>query len=122
MMKKNNFFFKLKSGLTKTRDSLAKNLDSLLFGKKLLDPALFDELEEMLIAADMGPQFAYALIDDVKEKIKRRELGDALQIKNLLRERMATILSSAQKGLNIKKGEPYIIMVVGVNGSEKPLL
>jgi len=119
MMKKNNFFYKLKSGLTKTRDTLAKNLDSLLFGKKLLDPALFDELEEMLIAADMGPQFAYALIDDVKEKIKRRELGDALQIRNLLRERMATILSSAQKGLNIKKGEPYIIMVVGVNGSGK---
>lgn len=42
MMKKNNFFYKLKSGLTKTRDTLAKNLDSLLFGKKLLDPALFD--------------------------------------------------------------------------------
>ncbi len=118
-MEKNGFLEKLKTGLTKTRDALAKNLDALLFGRKALDRELFEELEELLITADLGPQFTHDLIDDVKEKIKRQELGNALQIKNVLRERLAAILLPVQKSLPIPKGEPYVIMVVGVNGSGK---
>ncbi len=56
-MEKNGFLEKLKTELTKTHDVLAKNLDYLLFGKKSLDKAFFEELEELLITADMGPQF-----------------------------------------------------------------
>ncbi|PKN85365.1 MAG: hypothetical protein CVU51_08925, partial [Deltaproteobacteria bacterium HGW-Deltaproteobacteria-1] len=72
-------FDKLKAGLTKTRDSLTKNLDNLVFGKRVLDQALFEELEELMISADMGPQFTYDLIDDVKQRVKRKELQDASQ-------------------------------------------
>lgn len=118
-MEKNGFGEKLNTGLTKTRAALAKNLDYLLFGKKHLDEALFEELEELLITADMGPQFARELIDEVKEKINRQELGDAKQIKTILRERIAVILQEMEKPLAIPKGEPYVIMVVGVNGSGK---
>ncbi len=118
-MEKNGFGEKLNTGLTKTRAALAKNLDYLLFGKKHLDEALFEELEELLITADMGPQFAHELIDEVKEKINRQELGDAKQIKTILRERIAVILQEMEKPLAIPKGEPYVIMVVGVNGSGK---
>ena len=118
-MEKNNFFKKLKNGLIKTHEALAKNLDALLFGEKLLDDELFDQLEELLISADLGPQFTYALIDDVKEKIKRQELDNSLQIKKILREHISAILSPAQKSMNIPKNEPYVIMVVGVNGSGK---
>jgi len=118
-MGQNGFFKKLKAGLTRTRDALAKNLDSLLLGEKVLDKELFEQLEELLIGADLGPQFALELIYDVKEKIKRQELGNAIQIKKVLREYMAAILRKAQGNLNIAPGAPYVIMVVGVNGSGK---
>jgi fused signal recognition particle receptor len=118
-MGQNGFFKKLKAGLTRTRDALSKNLDTLLLGEKVLDNELFEELEELLISADLGPQFALELIDDVKEKIKRQELGNAAQIKIVLREHMAAILRKAQVNLNIALGAPYVIMVVGVNGSGK---
>jgi fused signal recognition particle receptor len=113
------FIEKLKTGMTKTRNALTKNLDNLVFGKKVLDKELFEALEELLITADMGPQFAADLIDDVKERISRHELSDAAQIKNILRERMINILEQIQKPLSITKGKPFVIMAIGVNGSGK---
>jgi len=110
---------KLKAGLTKTRNVLTKNLDNLVFGKRVLDQALFDELEELMISADMGPQFTYDLIEDVKQRVKRNELQDASQIKKILQERMIAILQQMEKPLNIPKNQPFVIMAVGVNGSGK---
>ncbi|MFA5286147.1 MAG: signal recognition particle-docking protein FtsY [Smithellaceae bacterium] len=111
--------YKLKSGLTKTRNSLTKNLDQLVFGKRVLDQALFDELEELMISADMGPQFAYDLIEDVKQRVKRKELDDASQIKKVMQERMIAILQQMEKPLIIPKNQPFVIMAIGVNGSGK---
>ncbi|MBP7342121.1 MAG: signal recognition particle receptor subunit alpha, partial [Syntrophaceae bacterium] len=65
-------FDKLKAGLTKTRSALTKNLDTLFFGKRVLDQSLYDELEELMISADMGPQFTSDLIEDVKQRVKRK--------------------------------------------------
>ena len=90
-------FDKLKAGLSKTRNALTQNLDKLVFGKRVLDQALFDELEELMISADMGPQFTYDLIDDVKQRVKRKELDDASQIKKVLQERMMAILQQMEK-------------------------
>jgi fused signal recognition particle receptor len=118
-MENNALLKTLKTGLVKTRNALAKNMDYLLFGKKSLDKVLFEELEELLITADMGPQFAHDLIYDVRQKINHPELGDAQQIKTILRERMVAILREMEKPLAIPKGKPYVIMVVGVNGSGK---
>ena len=115
----NSLLVKLKSGLAKTRNALAKNLDNLVFGKKVLDRELFEEIEELLITSDMGPQFAHDLINDVKEKISRHELQDAAQIKNILRERMFDILRQIEKPLTVPKGQPFVIMAIGVNGSGK---
>lgn len=115
----NSFVEQLKSGLAKTRDALTKNLDNLVFGKKVLDRELFDQLEELLITADMGPQFTSDLINDVKERISRHELQNAAQIKNILRERMVGILRQMEKPLTITRGQPFVIMAIGVNGSGK---
>ncbi len=112
-------FDKLKAGLTKTRNALTKNLDQLVFGKRVLDQALYDELEELMISADMGPQFTFDLIEDVKQRVKRRELSDASQIKKVLQERMIAILRQMEKPLSIPKNRPFVIMAVGVNGSGK---
>jgi fused signal recognition particle receptor len=118
-MAKISFFEKIKNGLTKTRNALTKNLDNLIFGRRVLDKELFDELEELLISADMGPQFTYDLIDDVKQRVSRNELRNAQEIKNILQERMIAILQKMEKPLSIPKGKPFIIMTIGVNGSGK---
>jgi fused signal recognition particle receptor len=118
-MGKISFFEKLKTGLSKTRNALTKNLDNLIFGKRVIDQELFDELEELLILADMGPQFTYDLIDDVKQRVSRNELKDANEIKKVLQERMDAILRKMEKPLTIPKGKPFIIMAIGVNGSGK---
>ena len=114
-----SLFDKLKAGLTKTRDVLTMDLDDLIFGKKVLDQTLFDELEELLITADMGPQFTHDLIDDVQQRVKRKELQDASQIKNVLQQRMLAILKQIEKPLAIPKNQPFVIMAIGVNGSGK---
>ena len=114
-----NIFEKLKTGLTKTRAALTNSLDSLVFGKKILDKELFEELEELLITADMGPQFAHDLINDVKERISRNELQNAAEIKKIMQERMVGILKQIQLPLAITQGQPFVIMAIGVNGSGK---
>jgi fused signal recognition particle receptor len=118
-MGKNSFFEKLKTGLAKTRDVLTMDLNDLVFNKKVLDKELFDKLEELLISADMGPQFTYDLIDDVKQRVSRHDLQNAGQIKKILQERMIAILQKIEKPLTIPKGQPFIIMTIGVNGSGK---
>jgi len=118
-MAKISFFEKIKTGLTKTRNVLTKSLDHLVFGKRVLDKELFDELEELLISADMGPQFTYDLIDDVKQRVRRNELQNTEEIKRVLQERMDDILRQMDNPLIIPKGKPFIIMTIGVNGSGK---
>jgi fused signal recognition particle receptor len=118
-MAKIGFLEKLKTGLSKTRNALTKNLDNLIFGKRILDKELFDELEELLISADMGPQFTYDLIDDVKQRVSRNELQNVQEIKKVLQERMMAILQKMEKPLDIPHGKPFVIMTIGVNGSGK---
>jgi fused signal recognition particle receptor len=117
-MGKINLFERLKTGLAKTRDVLTMDLNDL-FSKKVIDKELFDKLEELLISADMGPQFTYDLIDDVKQRVSRHDLQNAGQIKKILQERMIAILQKIEKPLTIPKGQPFIIMTIGVNGSGK---
>jgi fused signal recognition particle receptor len=117
-MAKIGLFEKLKTGLTKTRDVLTMDLNDL-FSKKVIDKELFDRLEELLISSDMGPQFTYDLIDDVKKRLGRHDLQDAGQIKKIMQERMNAILQKIEKPLTIPRGKPFVIMTIGVNGSGK---
>ena len=118
-MGKMSLFERLRTGLAKTRDVLTMDLNDLVFSKKVLDKELFDKLEELLISADMGPQFTYDLIDDVKKRVSRHDLQNAGQIKKILQERMIAILQKIEKPLTIPEGRPFIIMTIGVNGSGK---
>ncbi len=117
-MGKISLFEKLKTGLAKTREVLTMDLNDL-FSKKVIDKELYDKLEELLISADMGPQFTYDLIDDVKKRVSRNDLQNAGQIKKIMQEQMIAILQKIEKPLTIPKGQPFIIMTIGVNGSGK---
>jgi fused signal recognition particle receptor len=116
---KKGFFDRLKSGLTKTRKLLLTDVDDILLGSKEIDQALFDELEEALVVADVGPAFTGELIASLKEKVKRQELGSPAILRRVLRETMREILLRNEMPLRVPPDEIFTIMVVGVNGTGK---
>jgi len=118
-IRKKSFFEKLKSGLEKTRKLLLTNVDDIILGEKVIDQRLFDELEEALIMADVGPVFTYDLIEKMKEQVKRKELERPELLKKVLRNRMTDILMKNERPLAIPVKQLYTIMVVGVNGTGK---
>ncbi|MFZ4437073.1 MAG: signal recognition particle-docking protein FtsY [Syntrophales bacterium] len=116
---KRGFFDRLKSGLAKTRKLLLTDVDDILLGSKEIDQALFDELEEALIVADVGPAFTAELIESLRGKVKRKELANPEVLKKVLRETMQAILLRNEASLKIPTDRIYTIMVVGVNGTGK---
>jgi len=116
---KKGVFDRLKSGLAKTRKLLLTDVDDIILGSKEIDQPLFDELEEALIAADVGPAFTGELIQSLKEKMKRKELGSPEILKKVLRETMLEILRRNEAPMQIPPDEIYTIMVIGVNGTGK---
>jgi fused signal recognition particle receptor len=116
---KKGFFDRLKSGLAKTRKLLLTDVDDIILGSKQIDQQLFDELEETLIAADVGPAFTQELIDSLREKVKRNQLGSPEILRKVLRETMAEILLKNEAPLRIPRDATHAILVVGVNGTGK---
>lgn len=114
-----SFFEKLKAGLSKTREILVKNIDNIILGEKVIDQRLFEELEEALITADVGPAFTYDLIERMKEQVKRKELNSPELLKSILRDHMRDILGKNESPLLLPPHELFTIMVVGVNGTGK---
>ncbi|MDO5708022.1 MAG: signal recognition particle-docking protein FtsY [Andreesenia angusta] len=113
-------FSKFKKGLTKTRDGIMGKVDNVLKSYRKIDEELFEDLEEILIMADIGVETSLNIIEDVKDKVRERKLTEVNDIKGLLKEEMQEILDSNEKGskLNIDN-PPSIILVVGVNGAGK---
>ena len=118
-IRKRGLFDKLKSGLEKTRKLLLTNVDDIILGVKVIDQRLFNELEEALIMADVGPVFTYDLIEKMKEQVKRKELDRPELLKKVLRDHMMDILIKNEKPFMIPRDQLYTIMVVGVNGTGK---
>ncbi|MDI9569473.1 MAG: signal recognition particle-docking protein FtsY [Pseudomonadota bacterium] len=119
VFKKKGLFDRLKAGLAKTRDILLTDVDDLVLGEKRIDQALFDELEETLIRADIGPAFTYELIEEMKGQVKRKELSRADLLKGILREAMKGILTGQETALRLPSEGICAVMVVGVNGTGK---
>ena len=117
--KKGSFFERLKEGLSKTKQSLVRNVDEMLFGEKQIDRDLFEELEEMLITADVGPAFASELIDEMKVIAKRSDLSSPDVLRKIMRDNIHFILKQREAPLEIPKNGLYTVMVVGVNGTGK---
>ena len=113
------FFEKLKRGLTKTKESFVKNVDQIIFGEKVIDASLFDELEEILITADMGPSFTYDLIEEMKDRVRRKELNEPEVLKGMMKEHMLSILKRDERRVDIPRDRLYSIIMVGVNGTGK---
>lgn len=109
---------RLKQGLTKTRDNLGKQLTGLFGGGKI-DEALYEELETVLLSADVGVAATQYLLDDLKSRVKRDKLEDAAQLKQALRDGLQALLTPLEAPLDLSGHKPYVIMMTGVNGAGK---
>ncbi|HWU41039.1 MAG TPA: signal recognition particle-docking protein FtsY, partial [Candidatus Acidoferrum sp.] len=116
---KKGFFQRLKEGLFKTHESLASKIDQLVSGKKKIDEGLLAELEEILITSHIGVKTTQELLDTLTEKVQRKEVEDAGLLRKSLQEQIFQILSQQERPLNQDAARPFIIMVIGVNGTGK---
>jgi fused signal recognition particle receptor len=112
-------FERFKAGLSKTQSSLVGRVDSLLRGRTTIDADLIEELEEVLITADLGMQTTQQLIDSLESSRTKGELASPDQVRQLLMEELAKILNFDSKSLDVTSASPFVIMVVGVNGVGK---
>lgn len=119
--KKVGLFEKLKNGLLKTRDNISGKIDNLILSYKKIDEELFEELEDILISADIGANTTMMLTDELKDKIKRENISDPSLIKDKLIEIMNEKISEKELdySFKIEDGKPTVLLVVGVNGVGK---
>ncbi|PIQ12260.1 MAG: signal recognition particle-docking protein FtsY [Hydrogenophilales bacterium CG_4_9_14_3_um_filter_59_35] len=109
---------RLKQGLSKTRNNLGRQLTGLFGGGKI-DEALYEELETVLLSADVGVAATQYLLDDLRSRVKRDKLEDAAQLKQALRDGLQALLTPLEAPLAIEGHRPYVIMMTGVNGAGK---
>ncbi len=116
---KKGLFSRLKNKLSKTRSGLTDGLSSIFLGKKSLDDDLLEELETRLLMADVGIDTTNQIVDNLINKLGRKELSDPSQVVNTLRDKLNEILHPCTKPLEIENKKPFVILVVGVNGAGK---
>ncbi len=113
-------FARLKSGLSRTRGSLGDGLGRLLLGKKAIDDELMEEIETQLLVADLGVDATRSIIDELTQRVSRKDLKDSDALYNALREDMRIMLEPCSRPLVIDQDkQPYVILVVGINGAGK---
>lgn len=117
--KSRGFFARLKQGLAKTRSSFSNGLSQLFLGKKTLDTDLLNEIEMALLTADVGVETTEHLIKVLTQKLARQELSDATAAFDALKAEMQKILEPCSQALQLTEAHPYMVLVVGINGSGK---
>lgn len=111
--------------IAKTRDSINTRLDTIFEGRKQIDEALLDDLEEMLISTDIGVQTTMQVLEAVRKGVSRQEINDIEALKRVMKDELLDILQhSKDRGVASETAvedsiKPYVLMVVGVNGVGK---
>ncbi|GGG81037.1 signal recognition particle-docking protein FtsY [Paenibacillus radicis (ex Gao et al. 2016)] len=110
-----------KEGLTKTRTAIVEKVEELITRRKKIDEEFYEELEEILIGADVGVNTVMQLIEDLRSEVKKRKIEDASDLQPVLSEKLVGLLKGeSNPGLQMaKSGEITVILFVGVNGVGK---
>jgi len=117
---KTGLFGRLKSGLSRTSNKLTEGFASLVLRRKTIDDELLEELETQLLTADLGVDATSRIIDDLTQRVARKQLGDVEALFNAMRDDMVNILEPSAKPLVIPaKQRPFVILMVGINGVGK---
>ena len=118
MSEKKGFLGKLISGLTKTRDNLKSGIDSIFSGFSEIDEDFYEELEEVLIMADIGVDTTEKIIDDLREKVKEQKIKEPGECKELLIESIRQQMDIGEAAYEFEN-RTSVVLVVGVNGVGK---
>lgn len=110
---------RLKAGIEKTRTGLVDKLEDALSGKKEIDADVLDELEYALITADIGVKTTTEILDQIRLRVDRKQLGDIQELKGLIREHLLEVLQANDRPMQRVASPPAVVMVVGVNGAGK---
>jgi len=111
---------RLKSRLAKTRHTLTDGLANLVLGKKTIDDDLLEELETLLLMADVGVDATSRIIDDLTSRVKRKELSNPDTLIKILKQQLQDILACCDAPVKqAANGKPQVILMVGINGAGK---
>ncbi|MCR8983726.1 signal recognition particle-docking protein FtsY [Brevibacillus laterosporus] len=113
---------KFTNGLTKTRDLLVEKVEDLVRRYKKIDEDFFEELEEILIAADVGVNTVMELVDDLRGEVRKHKIENALDLQPILSEKLVNLLRNDEAhntALQIEEGRLNVVLFVGVNGVGK---
>lgn len=112
-------FNNLKSGLTKTRNALTDKINEVLNLAVSIDDDLYEELEEVLIMADIGMDTTMEIIEKLKDKIRKEKINDVELVKPALKSVISEMMKDDSKNENYNNSEKEVILVIGVNGVGK---
>ncbi|HEX8846683.1 MAG TPA: signal recognition particle-docking protein FtsY [Pyrinomonadaceae bacterium] len=119
------FSARFRRAIAATRESLSETIDSVFQGRRKIDAALLDELEEALIAADIGVPTTLHILDTVRRGIARNQINDIDALKAAIKTELLSILQASERGgvateTSVPENvAPYVMMIVGVNGVGK---
>lgn len=117
---KTGLFSRLKKRLVKTRSNLTDGLANLVLGRKTIDADLLEELETLLLMADVGVDATTRIINDLTGRVKRKELSDPNRLTEILKDQLQQILMRCNNPVQqAAPGKPQVILMVGINGAGK---
>ena len=109
---------RLKQGLSKSRDHMAKSLAGVFGGGKI-DEDLYEELETVLLTSDMGIEATEELMDEVRRRVSLRGLSDGAELREALKEAVYELIKPLEQPLVLPEKGPFVIMMAGINGAGK---
>jgi fused signal recognition particle receptor len=117
---KPSFLDRMKEAVSRTRENLAERIEDAVSFSKEIDRNTLDDLEATLIGADLGTSTTHEVLDKLREKADRKQIGNVEELKRLLKEELLAILTAANsQPVQKVDGTPEVILVVGVNGTGK---
>ena len=117
---KPSFLDRMKEAVTRTRENLSERIEQVASFGKEIDRATLDDLEATLLAADLGTTTTHEVLEKLREKADRKQIGNVDELKRLLKEEILAILTTTDsQPVTRVDGTPEVILVVGVNGTGK---
>lgn len=114
------FLEKMKQAVTRTRENLSEKIDQVVAFTKEIDRQTLDDLEAILISADLGTKTTEQILKNLRERADRKQIRDVAELKKLIQEQILEILNATPpRPGKPPSGEPEVVMVVGVNGTGK---
>ena len=116
--KEGSWLHRLREGLSKTRNSIVGQISGLLGVGRTIDEELMEEIEEVLIQADVGVNTTLELMENVREVVRQRGLNDAAELPEILKQEMLNVLGE-DAPIEVDGDQPHTILVLGINGAGK---